>query len=142
MAGAKPVELREERTQDQRNKDKKRHHMRPNKTVPMLRKRGGGEGAAKAGSIRRDWSFSMSRGQNQPDAAAWPCAQGERLIRRAPHGHWQTTTMISSVRLDGTCACLTVEGASNTEVFRAYVSELLVPSLQPGDSKRPAEDSL
>jgi transposase len=59
--------------------------------------------------------------------------KGERLICHAPHGHWQTTTMISSVRLDGTSACMTVEGATNTEVFRAYVCEILVPALRPGD---------
>ena len=41
--------------------------------------------------------------------------------------------MISSVRLDGTTACMTIEGATNTEVFHAYVREILVPTLQPGD---------
>ncbi len=41
--------------------------------------------------------------------------------------------MISSVRLDGTTACMTIEGATNTEVFYAYVREVLVPSLRPGD---------
>jgi transposase len=51
----------------------------------------------------------------------------------APHGHWQTTTMISSVRLDGTSACMTIAGAANTEVFQAYVREILVPTLRPGD---------
>jgi transposase len=41
--------------------------------------------------------------------------------------------MISSVRLDGTSACMTIEGATNTEVFQAYVREVLVPALRPGD---------
>lgn len=41
--------------------------------------------------------------------------------------------MISSVRLDGTSACLTIEGATDTEVFHAYVREVLVPALRPGD---------
>lgn len=41
--------------------------------------------------------------------------------------------MISSVRLDGTTACMTIEGATNTEVFYAYVHEVLLPSLRPGD---------
>jgi len=59
--------------------------------------------------------------------------RGERLVCHAPHGHWCTTTMISSVRLDGTTACMTIEGATNTEVFHAYVREVLVPTLQPGD---------
>jgi len=59
--------------------------------------------------------------------------RGQRLVMSAPHGHWQTTTMISSVRLDGTSACMTIDGATNTEVFHAYVHEILVPSLRPGD---------
>jgi transposase len=41
--------------------------------------------------------------------------------------------MICSVRLDGTSACMTIEGATNTEVFCAYVREVLVPVLRPGD---------
>jgi transposase len=59
--------------------------------------------------------------------------KGKRLVCHAPHGHWRTTSMISSVRLDGTSACMTIEGATNTEVFQAYVREVLVPSLRPGD---------
>lgn len=41
--------------------------------------------------------------------------------------------MISSVRLDGSTACMTIGGATNTEIFRAYVSEVLLPTLRPGD---------
>ncbi len=59
--------------------------------------------------------------------------RGRRLLAKAPHGHWRTTTMISSVRLDGTTACLTIEGATDTAVFQAYVRAVLVPSLRPGD---------
>ncbi len=41
--------------------------------------------------------------------------------------------MISSIRLDGTTACMTLQGATDTEVFRAYVQKVLCPSLRPGD---------
>lgn len=41
--------------------------------------------------------------------------------------------MLSSVRLDGTTACMTIEGATDTAVFQAYVRAILVPSLRPGD---------
>ncbi len=41
--------------------------------------------------------------------------------------------MISSVRLDGATACMTIEGATNTEVFYAYVREVLAPLPRPGD---------
>ena len=41
--------------------------------------------------------------------------------------------MICSIWLDGSTACMTVDGATDTEVFRTYVSEVLVPKLRPGD---------
>jgi hypothetical protein len=59
--------------------------------------------------------------------------RGERCHASAPCGHWKTTTMISSIRLDGTTAAMTIEGATDTEVFRAYVAELLCPTLRHGD---------
>lgn len=41
--------------------------------------------------------------------------------------------MISSVRLDGSTACMAIDGATDTEVFRAYVREVLIPTLRAGD---------
>jgi len=41
--------------------------------------------------------------------------------------------MIASIRLDGTSACLTLAGATDTEVFRTYVREVLCPTLRVGD---------
>jgi transposase len=41
--------------------------------------------------------------------------------------------MISSIRLDGSTACMALEGTTDTESFRAYVREVLVPTLRPGD---------
>lgn len=59
--------------------------------------------------------------------------RGERVHASAPCGRWQTTTMISSIRLDGSTAAMTIPGATDTEVFRAYVREVLCPTLHPGD---------
>ena len=59
--------------------------------------------------------------------------KGQRLHSAAPCGRWATTTMISSIRLDGTTACMAVDGATNTEVFRAYIEKVLIPTLRPGD---------
>jgi len=41
--------------------------------------------------------------------------------------------MISSIRLDGSTACMTIEGATNSEVFYQYVQKILLPTLNPGD---------
>lgn len=51
----------------------------------------------------------------------------------APHGHWHTTSLIGSIRVDGTHACMLLEGAMDANAFRAYVQEVLLPSLRPGD---------
>ena len=59
--------------------------------------------------------------------------RGKRVHASAPHGHWQTTTMISSIRLDGSTACMTIEGPTDAEVFRAYVRRVLRPTLRQGD---------
>lgn len=59
--------------------------------------------------------------------------RGKRLHASAPCGRWRTTTMIGSVRQDGSTACMTVEGAVNAEVFRSYVREILLPTLETGD---------
>jgi transposase len=41
--------------------------------------------------------------------------------------------MICSMRLDGSTACMTIEGATDAEVFRAYVARVLCPTLRKGD---------
>jgi transposase len=58
---------------------------------------------------------------------------GRRLVDTVPHGHWCTTTMLSSIRLDGTTAAMVIEGPTDTAVFRAYVENVLIPTLRPGD---------
>jgi len=58
---------------------------------------------------------------------------GQRAIDNTPCGHWCTTTMISSVRLDGSTACMVVDGATTKDIFEAYIKQILVPSLKAGD---------
>ncbi len=59
--------------------------------------------------------------------------RGRRLHASAPCRRWRTTTTVSSVRSDGSTACMTIEGATNAEVFRTYVVEVLLPTLRSGD---------
>jgi hypothetical protein len=59
--------------------------------------------------------------------------RGQRANACCPAGHWQTITMISSIRLDGSTACMALEETTDTESFRAYVRQVLVPTLRPGD---------
>ena len=59
--------------------------------------------------------------------------RGARVHAKAPHGHWQTTTMICSIWRDGSTACMTLNGATDTEAFRTFVRCVLGPRLRPGD---------
>jgi len=58
---------------------------------------------------------------------------GARAVDSAPGGHWNTTTMISSVRLDGSTAPMVINGATNKEIFMVYVEKFLLPYLNKGD---------
>jgi len=62
------------------------------------------------------------------------CPRGERLVAAVPHGHWKTTTFLAALRTTGLTAPLVVDGAVNGDVFRAYVEQVLAPTLTPGDT--------
>jgi len=50
-----------------------------------------------------------------------------------PHGHWQTSTFIAALRVEGLAAPFLIEGAVNAEVFTAYLRQVLCPELRAGD---------
>ena len=59
--------------------------------------------------------------------------RGQRLIDKTPHGHWQTTTLIAALGIEGMQCSTVVDGAVNGDVFEAFVEQVLVPQLKPGD---------
>ena len=59
--------------------------------------------------------------------------RGQRLIEKVPHGHWMTTTLIAALDVDGVRCATVVDGAVNGDVFEAFVEQVLVPELEPGD---------
>lgn len=59
--------------------------------------------------------------------------RGERCRAAVPHGHWKTTTFVGALRLSGVTAPMTLDGAMNAAAFLAYVEQVLVPTLEPGD---------
>jgi len=59
--------------------------------------------------------------------------RGERLVAKTPHGHWQTTTLIAALGIDGIRCSTVVDGAVNGDIFEAFVERVLVPELRPGD---------
>lgn len=59
--------------------------------------------------------------------------RGQRLAASVPHGHWKTSTFLAALRQDAITAPCVVDGAINRECFRAYVEQVLPPTLTPGD---------
>ena len=60
-------------------------------------------------------------------------ARGARCRAPVPHGHWKTTTFVGALRLEGMTAPMVIDGAMNAAAFLAYVEQVLVPTLKPGD---------
>lgn len=58
---------------------------------------------------------------------------GQRLVAKVPHGHWRTTTLIAALSTAGIRCSTVVDGAINADVFEAFVAQVLVPQLRPGD---------
>ena len=59
--------------------------------------------------------------------------RGERLHDHTPCSHWQTTTVIAGLRLEGLTAPAVFDGPIDNPSFLAYVEQVLVPTLRPGD---------
>jgi transposase len=59
--------------------------------------------------------------------------RGARLVAKVPHGHWRTLTFLAALRCDRLDAPCVIDGPINGESFLAYVEQLLVPTLKPGD---------
>jgi transposase len=58
---------------------------------------------------------------------------GTRVRDHAPFGHWETHTVVVGLRLDGLSAPAVFDGPIDNPSFLAYIEQVLVPSLQPGD---------
>ena len=59
--------------------------------------------------------------------------RGHRCRAPVPHGHWKTTTFVGALRLSGMTAPMVLDGAMHGAAFLAYVDQVLVPILKPGD---------
>ena len=59
--------------------------------------------------------------------------RGARCRAAIPHGHWKTTTFVGALRLEGMTAPMVLDGPMHGAAFLAYVEQVLVPTLAPGD---------
>lgn len=60
-------------------------------------------------------------------------ARGERCRASIPHGHWKTTTFTAGLRRSGLMAPMVLDGPMDGTAFLAYVRQVLVRELAPGD---------
>jgi transposase len=58
---------------------------------------------------------------------------GEKSPGKATHGAWSTITMIGAIALDGWRGFITIDAATDGDVFLAFVQQELAPNLRPGD---------
>jgi transposase len=59
--------------------------------------------------------------------------RGVRLHDYTPCGHWQAHTIVAALRVDGLTAPAVFDGPIDNPTFLAYVEQVLVPTLRPGD---------
>lgn len=59
--------------------------------------------------------------------------RGTRIGDHAPCGHWQTHTVVAALRPTELTAPAVFDGPMDNPTFRAYVEQVLVPTLHAGD---------
>jgi transposase len=58
---------------------------------------------------------------------------GQRIHEATPGGHWKIMTVLGAMSLRGMIATMTIEAATDAEIFLAYVEQVLCPALRPGN---------
>ena len=57
----------------------------------------------------------------------------ERVVGSVPQNYGPNVTMLGALGIQGLQAAMTVNGATDADVFRTYVKQVLGPTLIPGD---------
>lgn len=58
--------------------------------------------------------------------------KGQRAVDTTPQSHWHTLSLLGALGLEGVRAAMTIEGACDGDVFRAFIEHVLAPRLRPG----------
>lgn len=58
--------------------------------------------------------------------------KGQRIRDRVPGGHWKMLTILGAMDHTGMLATMTVEAATDGDVFRAFLDQVLCPKLRAG----------
>lgn len=60
-------------------------------------------------------------------------AGGKRVHESAPEGNWKILTILGAMSSRVMVAAMTVEAATDREIFLTFLDEVRCPALQPGD---------
>ena len=58
---------------------------------------------------------------------------GQRVVDHTPLNTPRSTTILSSIRLDGEITFTTFQGGTTGDKFLSYLKDVLIPALRPGD---------
>jgi transposase len=58
---------------------------------------------------------------------------GKRIHETTPGGHWKILTILGAMSLSGMIATMTIEEATDADIFLAYIEHVLCPKLKPGN---------
>ena len=61
------------------------------------------------------------------------CPGGPRIHETTPGSHWKILTILGAMSTRGMIATMTIEEATDTDIFLAYLDHVLCPQLRPGD---------
>ena len=90
---------------------------------------------------RPRWPPWIRRGWSSWDETATPTSltrlrarapRGQRAVGTVPRRRWQSVSLLASLTPSGMGAAAVLDGAVNREAFDAYVEQLLLPTLRPG----------
>ena len=59
--------------------------------------------------------------------------RGERVVDYVPDGRWESITMLSALRYDGSTTCVVYSGGTDKAVMHTFAEEVLAPTLSPED---------
>jgi transposase len=60
-------------------------------------------------------------------------AGGGRIGEGTPAGRWKILTILGAMSVRGILATMTIEEATDSDIFEAFIEQVLCPALKPGD---------
>ena len=79
--------------------------------------------------------FVDEMGANTPLCVLYAYSpRGRRVHAQVRRNRGKNTTLLASMTIEGMGPCVAVEGTTTSAVFEAYVAQVLVPTLRPGQA--------